>query len=90
MQPLRDAFSRLAFSSKRLQSCTEGGYQPIELNDCVVYSCTDRLPDIDVHAELIHVAQELARKQTFHFRTKWSCVAFLSGSSSPEMQYEVS
>ena len=24
MQPLRDAFSRVAFCSKRLQSCTEG------------------------------------------------------------------
>jgi hypothetical protein len=48
------------------------------------------VPEIDVDAELAHVGQEIARKQAFQFSSKWPCVAFLTGSSSPDSQYEVS
>ncbi|KAI8578849.1 hypothetical protein K450DRAFT_244806 [Umbelopsis ramanniana AG] len=65
MQPLRDAFYRVSWCMKRLQSCAE-----------------------DVDAELAHVGQEIARKQAFQLSSKWPCVAFLTGSSSPDSQYE--
>ncbi|KAI9286257.1 hypothetical protein BC943DRAFT_359426 [Umbelopsis sp. AD052] len=62
MQPLKDAFYRVSWCMKRLQSYLD--------------------------AELAHVGQEIARKQAFQFSSKWPCVAFLTGSSSPDGQYE--
>jgi hypothetical protein len=47
------------------------------------------VPEIDVDAELAHIGQEMARKQAFQFSNKWPCVAFLTGSFSPDSQYDV-